>query len=163
MLCALWGDTGGVNRRQSRRKVTRLTLARSHHTQQWRKVQQMQPMQLFILSSKRFEGTLENTHSGEKSNKCNQCDFACSQAGTLKRHLKMHSEKSPTNATNATLPFLRNAIWIDIWKCMVEKSLTNATNAILPPLGQAIWGDIWKCTVEKSLINATNATLSLPG
>ena len=35
------------------------------------------------------------THSGEKSNKCNQCDFSSSQAGNLRRHLKMHSgEKS---------------------------------------------------------------------
>ena len=34
-------------------------------------------------------------HSGEKSNKCNQCDYATSQAGDLRRHLKTHSgEKS---------------------------------------------------------------------
>ena len=31
------------------------------------------------------------THSGEKSNKCNQCDFASSQAGYLRRHSKTHS------------------------------------------------------------------------
>ena len=31
------------------------------------------------------------THSGEKSNKCNQCDYASSEAGHLKRHLKTHS------------------------------------------------------------------------
>ena len=31
------------------------------------------------------------THSGEKSNKCNQCDYASSQAGDLKRHLKTHN------------------------------------------------------------------------
>ena len=29
--------------------------------------------------------------SGEKSNKCNQCDLASIQAGDLRRHLKMHS------------------------------------------------------------------------
>ena len=35
------------------------------------------------------------THNGEKSNKCNHCDFACSQAGSLRRHVKTHSgEKS---------------------------------------------------------------------
>ena len=34
-------------------------------------------------------------HNGEKLNKCNQCDYSCSQAGNLRRHLKMHSgEKS---------------------------------------------------------------------
>ena len=31
------------------------------------------------------------THSGEKLNKCNQCDFASSEAGSLRRHLKTHS------------------------------------------------------------------------
>ena len=30
-------------------------------------------------------------HNEEKSNKCNQCDYASSQAGTLRRHLKTHS------------------------------------------------------------------------
>ena len=39
------------------------------------------------------------THSGEKSNKCNQCDFASSQAGDLKRHLKTHSGEK-TNKCN---------------------------------------------------------------
>ena len=35
------------------------------------------------------------THSGEKSNKCNQCDYASSQAGNLRTHLKTQSgEKS---------------------------------------------------------------------
>ena len=31
------------------------------------------------------------THSGEKSNKCNQCDYASSQASNLRTHLKTHS------------------------------------------------------------------------
>ena len=30
-------------------------------------------------------------HSGEKSNKCNQCDYASSDAGYLRRHLKKHT------------------------------------------------------------------------
>merc|ERR1712243_308799 len=34
-------------------------------------------------------------HSGEKSNKCNQCDYASSFASDLRTHLKRHSgEKS---------------------------------------------------------------------
>ena len=34
-------------------------------------------------------------HNEEKSNKCNQCDYASSQAGDIKRHLKAHNgEKS---------------------------------------------------------------------
>ena len=39
-------------------------------------------------------------HSGEKSNKCNQCDYASSHAGHLRRHLKTHSGEK-TNAPNA--------------------------------------------------------------
>ena len=30
-------------------------------------------------------------HSGEKPNKCNQCDYATSHAGHLRTHLKTHS------------------------------------------------------------------------
>ena len=33
------------------------------------------------------------THSGEKSNKCNQCDYASIQAGDLRTHLKTHGRK----------------------------------------------------------------------
>ena len=34
-------------------------------------------------------------HSGEKLKKCNQCNYASSQAGDLRKHLKTHSgEKS---------------------------------------------------------------------
>ena len=39
---------------------------------QWRKVKQMQPLQLCFLSGRPFEETFGNTHSGDKSNKCNQ-------------------------------------------------------------------------------------------
>ena len=34
-------------------------------------------------------------HSGERSNKCNQCDFALFQAGNLRPHLKAHREEKP--------------------------------------------------------------------
>ena len=30
-----------------------------------------------------------------KSNKCNQCDYAASQTGQLKKHLKTHSGEKP--------------------------------------------------------------------
>ena len=50
------------------------------------------------------------THSGERSNKCNQCNYASSQAGHLRTHLKVHSEKSQTNATNVTMHLLGQAI-----------------------------------------------------
>ena len=72
-------------------------------------------------------------------------------------------EKSHTNATNATMPHLKQATWGHIWKRTVEKGQTNAANVTMHPLRQAIWGDIWKCTVEKSQTNATNVTLHLLG
>ena len=37
------------------------------------------------------------THSGEKSNKCNQCDYASSRASNLRAHLKMHSGEKRNN------------------------------------------------------------------
>ena len=45
------------------------------------------------------------THSGEKPNKCNQCDFASSQAGNLRVHLKTHSREKP-NIYQSNLPSL---------------------------------------------------------
>ena len=55
-------------------------------------------------------------HSGEKSNKCNQCDYASSGAGNSRTHFKMHSEESQTNATNGTMPALILVHWGNMWK-----------------------------------------------
>ena len=48
------------------------------------------------------------THSGEKSNKCNQCDFAFSE-------WKHRVEKSKTEASSVTLHSLGQTIWKYIW------------------------------------------------
>ena len=32
-------------------------------------------------------------HSGEKSNKCNQCEFASSRAGNLRTHMLYHARR----------------------------------------------------------------------
>ena len=37
----------------------------------------------------------KKTNSGEKSNKCNQCDYASSRADVLRRHLIIHSGEKP--------------------------------------------------------------------
>ena len=57
------------------------------------------------------------THSGEKSNKCNLCDYASSEVGKLKRHLKRHSEEKSKKCNHPH----RQAIWGHIWKHTVEK------------------------------------------
>ena len=46
----------------------------------------------FCESGANVDIPLRNTiYEGEKSNKCNQCDFVSFQAGNLRRHLKTHS------------------------------------------------------------------------
>ena len=40
------------------------------------------------------------THSGEKSNKCNQCDNACSDPSPFSRHLKTQGEKKHSYTCN---------------------------------------------------------------
>ena len=39
--------------------------------------------------------SMRETEGREKSNKCNQCDFASSYASHLRRHLKTHSGEKP--------------------------------------------------------------------
>ena len=51
-------------------------------------------MRLCIHAGKHFEGACK-THSGEKSNKCNQCMFASSHTSALRTHLKRHSGERP--------------------------------------------------------------------
>ena len=48
---------------------------------------------------RQFEDYLKN-HSGEKPNKCNQCDSASSQAGPLRTHFKTHNGKNQTHASS---------------------------------------------------------------
>ena len=47
----------------------------------------MQPVCLWILWGRQFEDTDENTQ-WKKSNKCNQCEYACSDPSGLKTYLK---------------------------------------------------------------------------
>ena len=50
------------------------------------------------------------THRREKQNKCNLCDFASSRAEHLRTHMKNTLEKSKTNATSVTMHLLRQAL-----------------------------------------------------
>ena len=66
---------------------------------------QMQPVRLCFLLYKRDEETFR-PHSGEKSNLCDQCNFAFSGEGNLRGHMKMYSEEKQTNAINDRKCFL---------------------------------------------------------
>ena len=48
------------------------------------------------------------THSGEKTNKCNQCDFASVQANSLKKHLRTHSGEKSNECGVCEKGFRRN-------------------------------------------------------
>ena len=45
----------------------------------------------FVLKGVNVNIPKKMTDDGIKPNKCNQCDFASSLAGNLRRHLKTHS------------------------------------------------------------------------
>ena len=47
-------------------------------------------------------------HSGEKSYKCNQCDYASSRAGNLRTHLKKHSGEKPNKCSQCVLDIEEN-------------------------------------------------------
>ena len=53
---------------------------------------------------------VKHPNSEEKSNKCSQRDNESSQAGQLRTHLEKHSGKNQRNATNVTLPLLKQVI-----------------------------------------------------
>ena len=109
------------------------------------------------FSENRVSVPLKNTnnlksHSGEKSNKCNQCDYVSSQASYLRSHLKTHSLKIRTNLWKRTVEKSKKCYRCDLFgqailghirKRTVEKNQTNATKVTLPVKIQALWGNIW--------------------
>ena len=78
----------------------------------------------YLLKSEKFVDTFE-THIGEKPNKCNQCNYAISQADSLRTHFK-----TQTNAACVISHLLISAVCKLIWKDPVERS-KNKCNTIL--------------------------------
>ena len=93
-----------------------------------------------LLPGKRFEETFKDA----KWRKCNQCEYASSQASNLKLHLKTHSgEKSnKCNQCDYASSQASDLICLHIWKHTGEKSIK---------CNQCDYGfrqTIWKSTVE---------------
>ena len=77
------------------------------------------------------------THTGEKSNKCNQCDYACSQVGNLRRHLIINGQ------TNASIVTQRKGqLWETLERPQWRKVRTNVTYVTLHNHINALWGCI---------------------
>ena len=76
----------------------------------WQYIVEKNKMQQMWIQACDFMRHLK-AHSGDRSNKCNQCDFVFIQAGNLRPHLKAHSREKPKNTSNVTLHLLRPAIW----------------------------------------------------
>ena len=104
---------------------------KSHNGEKPKKVQ---PMWLGIFSGSQFEKTLDNTQHGEKQNKCNQCDYASSQASNLRTHVKTHSGEKSNKCDQCDFAC--------IWKQTVEKIQTNVRRGNVLQPSQAIYGDI---------------------
>ena len=105
--------------------------------------------------------SMTKTNDKGKSNKCNQCDYASSVAGSLKRHLKTHSGEKSCDYASSQAGNLRKHLKIHSGeksnKCYQRnyasfcagnlrrhlkthsgENQTNATNVTMHPLWQAI-------------------------
>ena len=74
------------------------------------------------------------THSQEKSNKCNQCNYASSQAGSLRAHLKMHSGEMLNKCNQCDFASSRAGNLRTHLKTHSGKSQTNATSVSVQPI-----------------------------
>ena len=77
-------------------------------------------------------------HSWKKSNKCNQCDYVSCRESDLRTHLKTHNGENPNKCSQCDYASSRADNLRTHLKCIVEKSQTNATSAIMHPLVQTI-------------------------
>ena len=81
-------------------------------------------------------------HGGEKSNKCNLCNYASSHTGHLRKHLKKHSGEKSNKCNNCDFASSYVSGLRKHLECTVAKSQTNATNVTLHLFMQARWGHI---------------------
>ena len=86
-------------------------------------------------------------HSGEKLNKCNQCEYASSKASDLRRHLKTHSGEKLIKCNQCTYASSDAG---NLRKHLKTHSGENATSVIFQVSMQRVWSIIWTFTMEKN-------------
>ena len=128
----------------------------------------MKPVWFCICIGRHFD---LKTHSGEKPNKCNQCDFASTEC-VFKWVLKTHSgnikqmqwvwlyilpgRQSEDSCYHELSDYLSErmqshtrCIYL-IFPYAVQKCKINAIYVTIHPLNQPIWWTIWKCTFSRN-------------
>ena len=129
----------------------------------------------FLCSVSRSESTQAQTHKREPFN-CNQCDYTCALAGTLKVHTRetlriwavwlflcscfsSEATKAQTHwrVTSATILALKLVIWKYTNANTQEKNLSTVTNVTTPVLGPNVWKYTSVTTQERNPSNVTSA------
>ena len=77
-------------------------------------------------------------HTGEKSNKCNQCDYASSVACHLRRHLKTHGGEKSNKCNQCEYASFEAGNLRRHLKTHHGESQMSATSVTLHPLRNAI-------------------------
>ena len=133
-------------------------------------------MRICLFSGRKFEDTFENAPWG-KVRKCNQCDFASSHAGDLRRHLTKHSGEKYKKCNqcdyvscyaNDLRRHLQRHSGEKSNKCIqcgFASSYSNFKDTFenaqwgkveqIQPVMQFLWDHTCKRTVEKSQTNAS--------
>ena len=115
---------------------------------QWRKAKQLPPMWLCLFSGRRFEET-----QWGKAKKCNQCNYASSEASELRRHLITYTGETKIIASSVFRIHLRTVI---------HKSATlgkSHTNAFLGMIFPTISPHTRSSTVVINILNVVSVTL----
>ena len=89
--------------------VSNRKLEDAYENAQWGKAKLMQPMRLYVYSDPSTLRTHLKRYSGNKSNKCNQCNFASTWPANLRVHLKSHSGEKSIDAASVIMHPLKQA------------------------------------------------------
>ena len=93
---------------------------------------QMQPMWVYVFCIEVIWGNILNTHIGEKSCQCNQCNFMSSYLRSLRTHLKTHSGEKlnkcklcnyASSQADSLRTHLKTHCWVNSALCSLREQL----------------------------------------